>query len=207
MLDVGCWNYSFWRHCQEIGVGPLSHFGVDRETPPEPPPPGYVFQPMELDGGRLPFEDARFDGVVLSHVIEHVVRSLALVDEAFRVLKPGGLLYIECPSERSLWIPSMPFKFAESRSLSFFDDPTHVGRPQTPQSLHRLFRMYRAEVVDVAHVTSRSVRWRLPWLLSKALLRRDAAMLEQVVWRAVGFAVFGIARKADGGARQYVLAD
>src|SRR5258707_3793063 len=99
VLDIGCWNYSFWRYCQEIGVSGLTHFGVDRERPPQAAPSGYVFERMELDGGRLPFEDARFDGVILSHVVEHVVRALGLGDEAFRVLKPGGLLYLACPSD------------------------------------------------------------------------------------------------------------
>jgi SAM-dependent methyltransferase len=205
VLDVGCWNYSFQRFCAEIGVHQLVHFGVDRERPPERAPVGYTFERVDLDGGVLPFDDGKFDGVVLSHVVEHLSRPLALLDEAFRVLKPGGVLYIECPSERSLWIPSMPFKFAESRSLNFYDDPTHIGRPQTPQSLHRLFRMYDAEVIDVSHITSRAVQIRFLWLIAKALYRRDAAMLEQVMWRAVGYAVFGIARSSGNPGRHYVL--
>jgi hypothetical protein len=130
---------------------------------------------------------------------------LALFDELFRVLKHGGLLYVECPSERALWLPSMPFRHQESRSLNFFDDPTHVGRPQTPQSLHRLFRMYGAEVIAARHLVSSSVRLRSPWLLAKALWTRNAAMLEETVWWAVGFAVFGIARKTGSNPRRYVL--
>lgn len=205
MLDIGCWNYSFRRFCEQIGLKNLDHFGVDRETPPDAVPDGYVFERVDLDGGRLPFGDDHFDGVVLSHVVEHVSRPLPLVDEAFRVLKPGGVLYLECPSERSLWIPSMPFKFGEFRSLNFFDDPTHVGRPHSPQSLYRLFKMYGAEPIEVAHLTSTAVRLRFPWLLAKALFNKDAKMLEEVVWRAIGYAVFGLARKDGVARRRYVL--
>ena len=205
VLDVGCWNYAFQRYCEAVGVAGLRHFGIDREQPPSQPPEGYCFSRADLENGRFPFGDGVFDAVVLSHVIEHLPRPLALTDEAFRVLKLGGLVYVECPSNRSLWIPSMPFRYEEFRSLSFWDDPTHVGRPQTPQSLHRLFRMYGADVIETRYLASNSVRLRLPWLLAKALFQRNAAMLEDVVWRAIGFAVFGLARKTRAIARRYVV--
>jgi SAM-dependent methyltransferase len=204
VLDVGCWDYGFLRLCESCGISGLRHFGVDREAAAAAPD-GYTFAKVDLDAAPLPFADGSFEGVFASHVIEHLARPLAFVDEALRVLKPGGLFYLECPSDRSLWLPSMPFRFEESRSLCFWDDPTHVGRPQTPQSLHRLFRMYDAEVVGVRYLISWSVRLRFPWLVTKALLRRDAAMLEDVMWRAFGFAVFGLARKSGQTSRRYVL--
>ncbi|MFA6446682.1 MAG: methyltransferase domain-containing protein [Patescibacteria group bacterium] len=45
---------------------------------------------------ELPFEDARFDIVSLNAVIEHIKpeERSAIIKEAFRVLKPGGLLVI-----------------------------------------------------------------------------------------------------------------
>lgn len=47
----------------------------------------------------IPFEDERFEGVIFSHVLEHVYKKehrRALL-EIRRVLKPGGRLYIEVP--------------------------------------------------------------------------------------------------------------
>lgn len=205
MLDIGCWGFGFQRLCDAAGVHGLQHFGVDREPPREPPPPGYRFAEVDVETAGLPFPDASMDGIVASHVLEHLARPFALLDEAFRVLRIGGFLYVECPSDRSLWLPSMPFKHEESRSLSFWDDPTHVGRPHTPQSLHRLFRMYGAEVLETRYVVSKAARLRLPWLIAKAWLRRDAALLEDAVWRGIGFAVFGTARKAASTSRRYVL--
>ena len=205
VLDVGCWNYNFFRYCEQIGVGGLKHYGIDREVPQDAPPEGYVFVPVDVDSSPLPFPDESFDAIIASHISEHLTRPTLLMDEIFRVLKVGGLLYLECPSDRSLRLPSMPFKFEQFRSLNFYDDPTHVGRPHTPQSLYRLFRMYQGEVLECKYLTSNRVRLLFPWLLLGALLRRDAAMLEYAVWWAFGFAVCGIAKKSNGARRRYVL--
>lgn len=194
------------QYCQSVDAPAFVHYGVDREPPPEPVPPnGYTFAVADLDGGELPFPDDSFDAVVASHVIEHVSSPTHLANEAFRVLKVGGVLYVECPSLRSLYFPSMPFRHEEFRSLNFFDDPTHVGRPQTPQSLHRLFRMFDGTVLESRYITSRRVQMRLPWLLLRALMQRDAALLEHAVWWGFGFAVYGIARKTTSTRCRYVV--
>lgn len=205
VLDIGCWNYGFWRLCKDAGIEGFSHHGIDRESPSEPPPPKYKFARVDLNREGVPFPNDFFDGIYASHVLEHLANPIALTDECFRVLKAGGILYLECPSTRSLWIPSMPFAHEEARSLSFYDDPTHVGRPHTRQSLHRLLRMYGAEVLRIQHITSSSVRWRFPWLVFKALFLRDAAMLEDVVWKAAGFAISALGRKSGHTERRYVL--
>jgi SAM-dependent methyltransferase len=49
------------------------------------------------DAHRLPFEDGSIDGLICQAVIEHVKNPQKVVDEAQRVLKPGGVLYLEVP--------------------------------------------------------------------------------------------------------------
>lgn len=205
VLDIGCWNYSFKRFCDELKVDGLNHYGADREAPMETCPQNYTFAKVELNNSPLPFEDETFDAIVASHVIEHVNDQLSLMKEIFRTLKTNGLVYIECPSDRSLYMPSMPFKFEEFRSLNFYDDPTHFGRPHSPQSLYRLFRMYDGEVLKCDYIVRKNYRWKFPYLISKAWLKRDAAMLENVMWYTFGFAVYGIARKTKPAERRYVL--
>ncbi len=57
------------------------------------------FQPTHVvpPGGVLPFDDDHFDHVVCLNVLEHVYDSRFVLDELFRVLKPGGILVIAVP--------------------------------------------------------------------------------------------------------------
>lgn len=45
----------------------------------------------------LPFPDGRFDGVVLTEVLEHCADPFSAVREVHRVLKPGGLALVTSP--------------------------------------------------------------------------------------------------------------
>jgi ubiquinone/menaquinone biosynthesis C-methylase UbiE len=57
---------------------------------------------VQGDGSRLPFPDGSFD-LVLSHsVIEHVVEAERYFRECFRVLRPGGGLYLSTQPYLSL---------------------------------------------------------------------------------------------------------
>lgn len=48
--------------------------------------------------GELPFETASFDAVVSSSCLEHDPQFWTTVDEAVRVTKPGGFIYLSTPS-------------------------------------------------------------------------------------------------------------
>ena len=63
----------------------------------------------DIDQG-LPFLDSTVNRVSLIHVIEHVGDVIHAVEEAHRVLKPGGRLHIETP---------------HYSDASSFADPTH----------------------------------------------------------------------------------
>ncbi|MEM8930890.1 MAG: methyltransferase domain-containing protein [Acidobacteriota bacterium] len=52
---------------------------------------------LGLDLTRLPFSDARFDLVVASHVLEHIVDDRRAIDEIRRVLRPGGTAILVVP--------------------------------------------------------------------------------------------------------------
>jgi predicted SAM-dependent methyltransferase len=59
---------------------------------------------LQCDGAHLPHEDATVDYFILHHVMEHFGCGDAkgLIQEAYRVLKPGGSLLIFIPDLKTL---------------------------------------------------------------------------------------------------------
>lgn len=87
------------------------------------------------DAYALPFEDASFDHVVNSEVIEHVEFPERLIAEAKRVLKPGGK-----------FIVTTPYRLTE-----FPKDPNHL-REYYPTELEKLLRVSFPNVeIRLAH--------------------------------------------------------
>ncbi|HVS84893.1 MAG TPA: class I SAM-dependent methyltransferase [Gaiellaceae bacterium] len=99
VLDVGCGAGAFGRlrPSPEIAV-----HGVDAD-------PRAVASAAEheqalvvdLDEGRLPYDDETFDAVLAKDVLEHVRDPLAVAREINRVLKPGGPLVVSVIEARS----------------------------------------------------------------------------------------------------------
>ena len=53
---------------------------------------------------HLPYQDAVFDRVILSEVLEHLADDLAALREVTRVLKSAGIVVITVPHERYPWL-------------------------------------------------------------------------------------------------------
>ncbi len=91
-LDIGCGQN---KRRGAIGVDRIANTNADVLA--------------DIDQG-LPFSTASVSSVSLVHVIEHVADIVHAVEEAHRVLKPGGILHIETP---------------HCSDASSFADPTH----------------------------------------------------------------------------------
>lgn len=74
--------------------------------------------------------DGALGGLVALHVVEHLPFPLVirLVDEALRVLRPGGVFILETPNPQNVLVGA----------TTFYLDPTHRN-PVHPQTLHFLF--------------------------------------------------------------------
>jgi SAM-dependent methyltransferase len=56
---------------------------------------------VQLDARDLPFDDASFDLVICSHVLEHIVEDTQVASEFARVLTPAGQALIMIPVDHS----------------------------------------------------------------------------------------------------------
>ncbi|HMC54373.1 MAG TPA: class I SAM-dependent methyltransferase [Gemmatimonadaceae bacterium] len=72
-------------------------------------PRQHFFDVQEYDGRTIPAEDASFDVVFSSNVLEHVPHLDHMTDEIRRVLKPGGLSVHIMPSSAWRWWTSVSY--------------------------------------------------------------------------------------------------
>ena len=98
VADIGCGNGQFLRIARDLG---WQAWGVDLD--PKAVETAKKTGATVLQGGfpdtGLPSE--HFDVVTLSHVIEHVHDPIAALKEAFRILKPGGQIWVATPNLES----------------------------------------------------------------------------------------------------------
>lgn len=69
-------------------------------------------QVVDLENDTFPWDDNSVDGIVAKHVVEHIWKRDRFMNECWRVLKPGGNMYIETP---------------KAGTHSYWKDPTHVS--------------------------------------------------------------------------------
>ncbi len=55
------------------------------------------------DSMELPFEESEFDVATCTHIYEHVPDAQRMVDEIYRVLKPGGICYFAAENRLRYW--------------------------------------------------------------------------------------------------------
>lgn len=100
LLDVGCGSGQFLVFARHLGWTP---FG----TEPDPNAAAVArAQGCEVVAGDLrelgATYEQHFDVVTLSHVIEHVYDPVDTLRHCFRVLKPGGQIWLETPNIQSM---------------------------------------------------------------------------------------------------------
>jgi len=97
VLDIGCGNgyvlFQYARHGAEVTGVDLTRTAVElsRKRFALAGMPGEF---LEVDGSSLPFPDERFDIVCSMGVLHHVADPRPMVEEMFRVLRPGGRLIV-----------------------------------------------------------------------------------------------------------------
>lgn len=123
MLDVGSGNKSasdfktYFPNGTYHGVDMVKDYNYTEEDF------GKMEAFYEMDLTKLDFDaipDNHFDAILMAHIIEHLHNGDEVLKGLAKKLKPGGVIYIEYPGQKSTTLPS------RKGTLNFYDDDTHV---------------------------------------------------------------------------------
>jgi len=116
LLDLGCGESPYRFLVNEktniyfgVDIADATKFDYDRKDI------------THFDGKNIPFADDYFDNMMCTEVLEHVEDYQTLVDEVYRVLKPGGSAIFTIPwSARYHYIPYDYFRYTPSSLQKIF---------------------------------------------------------------------------------------
>jgi SAM-dependent methyltransferase len=105
------------------------------------------------DAMNLPFEDESFDVAVLNHVYEHIPDARRAFDEIWRVLRPGGVVYVGAPNRLAPVEPHhglfglswLPHRAADVYVRAAGKGDRYYERPRTYRGLKRLTSRFELE--------------------------------------------------------------
>lgn len=131
VLDAGCGS---GRHLRALAKMPdLKIVGIDRSAKDVaaalaglknmPDALSYDYRVETADINALPFDDAAFDCVICSEVLEHIPQHEKALSELVRVLKPQGHLVVSVPryfSERICWLISQAYHNEEGGHIRIY---------------------------------------------------------------------------------------
>jgi ubiquinone/menaquinone biosynthesis C-methylase UbiE len=184
ILDAGCGNGRHIWQASKANKGTSVAFDLDMESLQKAK---YMLDQMDekaetagawhmVSGSilSLPFEDAQFDKVICSEVLEHIPDDTAAVAELTRVLKPGGLLAVSVPSY-----------FAESVCWKISDDyhntPGGHIRIYTHQEIQDLLKKFDLAIFAVRYKHAlHSVWW---WSKGIFGLKNEKAFIPSLYYK------------------------
>lgn len=135
----------------------------------------HIYSPLH----RIPREDGYFDAIICNAVLEHVENPQEVIGEFFRVLRPGGHLYVCIP-------------FLQPEHL----DPTDYQR-YTKDGLRRLLTQGQFDVVKIEGV--HSAYHTLAWIVYEWLMANNS-----LSYRLLRTVLFPLLRYKTSHSRVYV---
>jgi len=155
LLDVGCATGGFLSEAQSegwkcLGVE-LSEYAVDIARGE------FGIHVLRGDIFHHDLKCDEFSLITMWHVLEHVIDPVATLKQAYRLLEPGGMLFVELPNWNSLG------RRIKGRAWGQLKPPEHINF-FTPQTLHSLARQTGFRVIKCTS--------EYPSLINEAAVRR-----------------------------------
>jgi SAM-dependent methyltransferase len=121
----------------------------------------------------------RFDVVISAHNLEHCLEREKTFRNMLRTLKKGGMLYLSCPSEKSVSFPS------RRGTLNYYDDETHIGAPPDFSILKKMADEEKCVILFEAEGYKPPLAWLIGLLFEpfSALMKR----IHSYTWNFYGF--------------------
>lgn len=195
LLDVGggSGGMTFWKEYLQPFRTDLAMCAVDLQK-------GEFFDRYEkyaiinLDKDELPFENESFDCIILSHLIEHIQDWRLLFQKFNKVLRKGGVVYIETPSKHTVDLPSKTHyvdKGLLCTTINFYDDNTHVAPTDLDEAAAyaNTINMITLEKGYVRNIHFEDL------LLSYGLKHKDGEASQYGLWSKLMFSSYLILQK------------
>jgi len=147
MLEPGCGRGEFLNNFKDLG---LNVIGVDISPEAANYEKSLDIRLCDIEKEPLPFNDNTFDVVYSKSFIEHLYYPEKFLEEAYRVLKPGGKIITLVPD----W---------QSNYKIYFDDFTH-RTPFTKTALEDAYKMFGFKEVKVFKFRQLPIVWKFPFL-------------------------------------------
>ena len=112
LVDLGAGDQHTKKSIEDRGI---QYIGLDIDA-------------LNFETDFFPLEDNSADIVISLAVLEHLNDPSIFLKEIYRVLKPGGLIYLSTPNFRLCY-------------KTFYNDYTHV-KPYTPESIESLLQAF-----------------------------------------------------------------
>jgi ubiquinone/menaquinone biosynthesis C-methylase UbiE len=187
ILDLGCGSGSMQNLIKNYRKD-INFISIDRDDYSKDFPPGTFFK-VDITTEKLPVVSDSIDAVFCSHVLEHINFYELFLSEIKRVLKRDGSVYIETPSSRSLYFPSIRFMKGQNGPTNFFDDYTHL-KPFTPQALYILGRKLGLSKIKTGYARNWATCFLSPFLMPYSIFKKDRQMLANIIWNITGWCVY-----------------
>jgi SAM-dependent methyltransferase len=134
----------------------------------------YPFVDVLAVNQRLPFEEGAFDAVFSLDVLEHVDDPFACAAELARVLRPGGVLYVDMPFlQAEHGHPHHYFNATRMGLQRLFRDLLEVEAHHVPMSGHPFIALHDLIALYDQHWRSEPARARYRALTIEEILSRD----------------------------------